>query len=71
MSGKGSRFGGQGCGQGSELRSGVKVRVMIGGHKVWGQGRGSVSGVKVRGVSRSWGGGQCLADWGQMVDWGG
>ena len=29
---------------------GVKVRVMIGGHKVWGQGRGSMLGVKVRGV---------------------
>ena len=29
---------------------GVRVRVMIGGHKVWGEGRGSMLGVKVRGV---------------------
>ena len=41
-----------------DTTSGVKVR---------GQGRG----VNVREWSRSWGGGQCLADWGQMVDGGG
>ena len=30
----GSRFGGQGCGQGRGQGHGVKVRGMIGGHKV-------------------------------------
>ena len=44
---------------------------MIGGNKVWGQGRGSMSGVKVRVVVKVMGRGQCLADWGQMVDGGG
>ena len=39
-SGEGSRFGGQCCGRLGGPRSGVKVRVMIGGHKV---------GVNVRG----------------------
>ena len=32
---------GEGCGQGRGSRSGVKVRVMISGHKVVGQGQGS------------------------------
>ena len=40
-SGEGLRFGVKVRGQGH----GVKVRVMIGGHKVWGQGRGSMLGV--------------------------
>ena len=31
---------GQGCSQGWGQGRGVKDRVMIGGHKVWGQGRG-------------------------------
>ena len=31
---------------------GVKVRVIIGGHKFWGEGRGSMLGGKVRGVVR-------------------
>ena len=55
---------GQGCGQGR----GVNVRVMIGGHKVWGQGLGSMLGVKVRGVVKVMGRGSMP---GQMVDGGG
>ena len=56
-SGEWSRFGvssrsrllSRSGGQGRESRSGVKVRVKIGGHKVWGQDRGSMLGVKIMG----------------------
>ena len=48
----GVQVGGQGCGQDrgsrSEVKVVVKVRVMIGGHKVVGQGQGQGCGVKVR-----------------------
>ena len=37
-------------GQGQGSRSWGHGQVMIGGHKVWGKGRGSMLGVKVRGV---------------------
>ena len=62
ISGERSRFGGQGWGQDRDKGRGVKVRVMIGGHKVRDQGLWSRSGcrswcqvkggVKVRGPGR-------------------
>ena len=78
----GVQVGGQslGRGQGLGVKVGVNVGVMVSGqgqgHDRWTQRLGSRSGVKVVGSrsgewSRSWGGGQCLADWGQMVDGGG
>ena len=66
-SGEGSRFGGQGCGQGRVSRSWGQGQGMIGGYKVGvsvvGQSRGSMSGggvmvrgmrVKVGGVGVRW-----------------
>ena len=38
--GRGQGLEGQGCSQGRGQGHGVKVRIMIGGHKVWGQGLG-------------------------------
>ena len=46
----GVQVGGQGCCQGRGSRSGVKVRVMIGGHKVVGQGRGVKVGGQGQGI---------------------
>ena len=76
--------GGLGVKVGVKLGLGVKVGVKLGvmvsgqgqGHDRWTQRLGSRSGVNIVGSrsgkwSRSWGGGQCLADWGQMVDGGG
>ena len=53
---------GQGCG--------VKVRVMIGGHKVWGQGWGSMLGVQVRGVVKVMGRGSMPGEMGSDGRWG-
>ena len=73
-SGEGSRFGGQGqgqsCGQGQGSMSWVKVRVMIGGHKVWGYGWGSILEVKVSGVVKVMGRGSMPGGLGSDGRWG-
>ena len=72
-SGEGSRFGVQVGGQGLWRGKGLGVKVVAWlsgqgqGHDRWSQGLESRSGSRSGEWSRSWGGGQCLSDWGQMV----
>ena len=60
---------GQGCGQGQGQGRGIKVRDMIGGHKVLGQGLGSMLGVKIRGVVKVMGRGSIGVRWSVGGGW--
>ena len=64
----GVQVGGQGLRRGQGC--GVKVRVIIGGHTVWDQGRGSMLRVKVRGVVKVIGRGSMPGRFGSDGRWG-